>query len=152
MNIELMKEEELTALLLMCKTLPVDKQMKLYLKLRNGKSAITRHLEAVSDQYKLVMETIENHMLAQAQAQNVTGFNVANVGTSYTAETKKITIADDNAFFKFVLDSGDLDFLERRVAVTRVDAYMKENPGTVVPGLNIFREKVMRVRKANEKA
>lgn len=152
MDINLMDEAELTALLAKTRTLTVPQQVKLYLKLRHGKSLIKKHLDAVETQYKLVMETLENHMLAAADKQNVTGFTIAGVGTTYTAETKKITIAADDTFRAFVLAQQDLDFFERRVSSTHVDEFMKTSGGVPPPGLNIFRERVMRVRKAGEKA
>lgn len=153
MDIKLMPEEELKKLLAHVATLGVEDQMKLYLKLRTGKAAIKRHLDAVEGQYKLVMETIENHMLATADKQTVTGFKVDGVGTSYVAEEQKISIADDGAFFPYVISKGvdGLGFFERRVSSNFLKEHMKLNGGTPPPGLNIFRERVMRIRKAGEK-
>jgi hypothetical protein len=152
MDIQLMPPEQVDALLLKVQGLNVEQRVKLYLKLRQGKSAIKRHLDAVEGQYKLVMETIENLLLADADKQTVSGFTIAGVATTYTAEEQKISIADDSAFFTYVLTSQDLNFFERRVSVTHVKEHMKLNGGVPPPGLNIFRERVMRVRKAGEKA
>lgn len=129
--------------------LSVEKKVKLYLKLRAAKSAETKAYDASQAQFKLIMETIENFMLADADKAGVTGFKT-DFGTTYTAESKKISIADDDAFRSFVLAQQDLDFFERRVSSTRVDAYIEEHKANP-PGLNIFRERVMRVRKAGEK-
>lgn len=154
MDIKIMPEEELKALLQKVGTVSVEEQVKLYLRLRQGKSAIKKHLDTVEGQYKLVMETIENHLLAAADKAKVSGFQLAGIGTTYTAEEQKISIADDNAFLPFVIAQGvdGLGFFERRVSVTHVKEHMKLNGGTPPPGLNIFRERVMRVRKAGEKA
>ena len=149
MDIKLMDPEELKLFLSKIPGLSVEKKMTLYLRLRKAKSVSKKHMEAVDAEYKLVMETIENHMLADADKATVTGFTIAGIGTSYTAETKKISIADDAAFDLFVLEQKDLNFFERRVGVKRVDAFIKENK-VPPPGLNIFRERVMRVRKAGE--
>jgi hypothetical protein len=151
MDIKLMPQEQLAALLKKVATLNVDEKIALYLKLRQGKSAITKHLDAVEAQYKEVMVAIENHLLAAADKLDVSGFTVKGVATTYTAETKKISIADDTAFFNHVLTTKDLDFFERRVSSLHVDEVMKLNGGVPPPGLNIFRERVMRVRKAGEK-
>lgn len=153
MDIKLMPEEELNRLLAKIATMTVEQQMALYLKLRMGKSAIKKHLDAVDGQYKLVMETIENHMLATADKQTVSGFTVKGVGTSYTAEEMKVSIADDNAFLPFVISQGvdGLGFFERRVSTNFLKEHMKLHGGTPPPGLNIFRERVMRIRKAGDK-
>jgi hypothetical protein len=150
MEIKLMDPEAFKAFLAKIPGLPVDQKMMLYLKLRTAKSALKKKADAADAEYKLAMETIENFMLADADKTGVTGFNIAGVGTSYTAETAKISIADDSAFHAFVIAQNDLTFFEQRVGAKRVAAYTKEtklNP----PGLNIFRERVMRVRKAGEK-
>jgi hypothetical protein len=149
MDIRLMEPEQLKAFLAKIPELSIDKKMELYLRLRKAKSVCKKHMDAVDDQYKECMSTIENHMLADADKAKVTGFTITGLGTSYTAETKKISVADDAVFDAFVLQAQDLSFFERRVSSKRVDAYIKEtkvNP----PGLNIFRERVMRVRKAGE--
>lgn len=153
MDIKLMPEEELQQLLAKIATLDVEKRVKLYLTLRGGKSAIKKHMDAVEAQYKLAMETIENHLLADADKAKVTGFKIEGVGTTYTAEEMKVSIADDNAFLPFVISQGveGLGFFERRVSTTHLNEYMKLNGGAVPPGLNLFRERVMRVRKASEK-
>lgn len=150
MDIKLMGKEALDKFLASVPALTVEKKMQLYLRLRTAKSVMKKHADAVDAEYKLAMETIENHLLADADKATVTGFTVAGVGTSYTAETTKISIADDGAFHQFVLAQQDLSFFEQRVGTKRVAAYVKEtklNP----PGLNIFRERVMRIRKAGEK-
>jgi hypothetical protein len=152
MDIKLMAQEELDALLVKMKGMTVEQQVKMYLRLRTGKSAIKKHLDVVESQYKTAMETLENLMLQAADKLEVGGFTIPGVGTTYTAEEKKISIADDNAFFGYVLSQSDLDFFERRVSVTHVNEHMKLNGGVAPPGLNIFRERVMRVRKATEKA
>lgn len=151
MEIDLMPVDELEAIKAKAAGMPVDKKMRLYLRLRDGKQAITKHLERVESQYKDLMETLENQMLADADKAQVTGFTVADVGTSYTATVDKYSIADDAAFLKFILEQGDVGYLERRVSSTYVKEYMEQNNGALPPGLNKFSERVMRIRKAGAK-
>lgn len=145
-----MTPDEIKSFLATVPALTVEKKVKLYLTLRNAKAAATKEYEARDAEYKTLMTAVENYMLADADKAGVTGFNTP-FGTTYTAETKKVSIADDTAFYDFIKEKGDLEFLERRVSVTHVDAYMKLSDGVPPPGLNIFRERVMRVRKASEK-
>jgi hypothetical protein len=159
-----MNKEELDAFLAFIPGLSVDKMVKLFVKTRAAKAAASKIFDAADAEFKLILETCENHMLSAADKAGVTGFTTP-FGTTYTAETSKISIADDTAFFDFVRATGDLDFFERRVSSTHVANYLKlkeaeaEQLGTdearaaVIPppGLNIFRERVMRVRKATEK-
>src|SRR5688572_24106913 len=100
-----MDAEALKQFLTTIPAMPVEKKVKLYLKLRQAKSAATKAFEAADEEFKLIMSTVENHLLADADRNGVTGFKT-DFGTTYTAETKKITIADDDAFRQFVLQAG----------------------------------------------
>lgn len=151
MDVALMPEDELAVITAQIAGMTVERKMRLYLRLRDGKAAITKHLKAVEDQYDGLMETLENQMLADADKAQVTGFTVADVGTSYTAEVDKFSIADDAAFFKFILEQGDLGYLERRPSSTYIKEFMTNNDGQLPPGLNKFSERTMRVRKAGAK-
>lgn len=151
MDIELMPAAELEAIIAKAGGMSSDKKMKLYLRLRDGKAAITKHLDAVEAQYKQLMTALENQMLAEADRLGVTGFAVEGVGTSYTAQVDKFSIADDAAFLGFVMEQGDIGFLERRISSTYVKEYMDNNAGALPPGVNKFSERVMRIRKAGAK-
>lgn len=144
-----MTQEELDAFIAKIPAMPIDKKVKLFIKTREAKAAATRAADLEAAQYKTIMTACENHMLREADTVGVSGFKTG-FGTTFVAEDKKITIADDAAFFAFVKETGDLDFFERRVSSRHVDEWLKTNP-TPPPGLNIFRERVMRVRKAGDK-
>lgn len=145
-----METEELAKFLDTINDFELDKLVKLFVKTRTHKSAAKKVFDAQDSQYNQIMERCENVMLAKADAAGVEGFKT-DFGTTYIAETSKLSIADDMAFFGFVKELGDLDFFERRVSSTHVANYMKDNGGVLPPGLNQFRERVMRVRKAAEK-
>lgn len=132
-------------------TLPIDKLTKLYVKTRDAKADANREATRKEEEFKTILTACQNQMLKLAQEQGVTGFKTPH-GTTFTAVDTKISIADDAAFFAFVKAEGDLDFFERRVSSRHVEDYMKTHEGTAPPGLNIFKENVMRVRKASEKA
>lgn len=149
-----MEKEKLDAFIATIATMPTEKQIKLFLKMREASAAATRAYEEEKAQYRAVMDACENHMLAAADTQGVTGFKT-ELGTTYTAETAKITVADSAAFTAFLdalpPDADRYGFFETRVSSRRIEDYMKANNGVAPPGLNIFRERVMRVRKASEK-
>lgn len=130
--------------------LPRDKLVKLYLKTREAKSLAKREADAQAAEYKAIMDACENAMLASCQGTGETGFKTP-LGTSYKDETLKISIGDESSFYNFVRQTGDLDMFERRVASKHVQDYMLLNNGVAPPGLNLFRETVMRVRKTGEK-
>jgi hypothetical protein len=135
------------------KTIPamsVEKRVKLFLKTRQAKAAAQKCFDDEKAQYEQIMDVCQNSMLRDADAQGVSGFTTP-CGTTYAAEVPKYSIADDAAFYAFVRQLGDLDFFERRISATHVQQYMEQSGGTLPPGLNLFRERVMRVRKASDK-
>lgn len=129
-------------------TMPVEKLVKLFVKTREAKSAASREWDAKEAEYNRIMEACENQMLKAADETGVEGFKTP-FGTTYTAVDVKISIADHEAFQKFVKDQDDLEFFQARVSTKRVQEYMeKAGVETPPPGLNMFRERKMRVRKA----
>lgn len=146
-----MEKEQLEEFMAKIPAMPVEKKLKLFLKVRETKAAAARAFKLDELQFNQILECCENHMLAEADKLGVSGFKTP-IATTYTAETTKISIADQSAFFDFVLDQKDLDFFEKRVSSTHVEEYMKNNPTLPPPpGLSLFRERAMRVRKAGDK-
>jgi hypothetical protein len=145
-----METEALSAFIAAIADLPIEKLVKLTLKTRLAKSANKKDFDAREAQFNTIMDACENQMLKKADIDGVTGFSTP-FGTTYVAETTRLSIADDAAFFDFVKKTGDLDFFERRVSATHVANYMKNSGDMLPPGLNSFRTRVMRVRKAGDK-
>jgi hypothetical protein len=143
-------KEQLDQFLAKVPTLNSDKLVKLFVKTREARAALTRSYDAEKAQLDQIMQMCENFMLKAADAAGVTGFTT-EYGTTYAANKMNLSIADDAAFYGFVLAQKDLDFFERRVSSRHVEDYMKTAGGAVPPGLNVFRERVMRVRKAGDK-
>jgi hypothetical protein len=145
-----MDQKQLEEFLTAIPAMSVEKRVKLFIKTRAAKAAAKKDHDDLEAKFNRIMAACETTMLADADKQGVSGFTTP-FGTTYTAETAKYSIADDSVFYNFVRSAGDLDFFERRVSSTHVTQYMEQNGGTLPPGLNVFRERVMRVRKAGGK-
>ena len=144
---------QLEAFLVKIDAMPIDDMVKLYVQTRETSAAATRVYDQQKDQFKAIMERIEVRLLDKATEQGTTGFKT-EAGTTFIAETAKISVADSSAFTTFLdnLPAGTdrYGFFEQRVSSKRVEEYTKST-GTPPPGLNVFREKVMRVRKASDR-
>lgn len=125
---------------------PIDKRVAKFVNLRDARAASNKEAGELDAAYKSALETVEATLIADAQKQGVTGFKT-EAGTTYLDERMLTSIADDNAFFSFVREQGDLDFFERRVKVAHVKEWMDANGGHLPPGLNVFREMTMKVRR-----
>lgn len=141
-----MDESALNAFVATIAAMPVEKRVKLYLKTRAAKTDASRAFDAQAAQFDRIMEACQHTMLADATKQGITGFKTP-FGTTYKDEVVRYSIADANAFYRFIEAQKDMDFLERRVSSTHVKEYMEANEGALPPGLSVFRENVMRVRK-----
>lgn len=148
-----MTKDQLDAFIATIPAMAADKKMKLFVRLRETKAAHTSTYNEEQAQFKLIMETCENLLLGDADKQGVTGFKT-EVGTSFIQEEVKVSIADHAVFTNFLdelpPDADRYGFFESRVSSNRVKDYIKLH-GVAPPGLNIFRERVMRVRKASDK-
>lgn len=125
---------------------PIDKRVAKFVQLRDARAANNKEADTMDQAFKAALEAVEASLIAAAQAQGVTGFKT-EAGTTYLDERMLTSIADDNAFFSFVREQGDLDFFERRVKVAHVKEWMEANGGHLPPGLNVFRELTMKVRR-----
>lgn len=143
-------EEQFQAFVESLGTLSPEKLTKLYLKTRETRQKAQRAFDLQDAQFKAIIETCQNFLLKKADEQGVKGFKT-DLGTTFTSESLKVSIADQQAFFDFVKESGDLDFFEKRVSSTHVKEYMDSHEGVAPPGLNLFTAREMRVRKASEK-
>lgn len=148
-----MEKEALDAFIASIPAMSTEKQVKLFIRTREAKAMATKLYDAEQAQFKAIMGTCENLMLATADAQGTTGFKT-DLGTTYTAESQRASVADHAAFHAFLdalpPEADRYGFFETRLSQTRIAEYT-ETTGSPPPGLNIFRERNMRVRKVSEK-
>lgn len=130
-----------------CPGQSVDRRVEKYIQLRDARAANTKAYEAVDKAFKECLTSIEASLLADTHAQGVKGFKTEK-GTVYTEERMQASIADEAVFFDFVRESGDLDFFERRLKVGHLKEWAEDHDGQIPPGLNIFRELGVKVRRA----
>ena len=131
-------------------TLPVDRLVKIYVKIRDAKSAAKKVFDATTAGYDEKLAMVATELKARAQADGVEGFKT-EFGTVYLSETMKTSCADWSAFGEFLKTHDPLEFMEKRISSTAVKDYMKHNEGELPPGVNVFREIEARVRRAGEK-
>lgn len=141
------KKAELEALQATASQAPVDKRVAKYVKLRDERAAVNKEATTYDALYKETLRVIENSMLADAHAQGVKGFKT-EAGTTYVEEKLSASIADENVFFEFVRQQGDLDFFERRISINHIKEWSKDHDGAMPPGLNYFRELTVKVRRS----
>ena len=139
--------EAIAAIALKAKDQPVEKRVAKYVQIRDARAESNKRNDVLDKAYKDCLESIESSLLATSHEVGADSFKTPH-GTAYKAEQLQCSIADENVFFNFVREIGDLDFFERRLKVTHIQEYVKEHAGQYPPGLNIFREFKMKVRRS----
>lgn len=126
---------------------PVDKRVAKYVKLRDERATTNKAADSYDKLYKETLAAIEASLIKDANEQGVKGFKT-DAGTTYMEEKLSASIADENVFFNFVREQGDLDFFERRISTNHIKEWSKDHDGAMPPGLNYFRELTMKVRRS----
>jgi hypothetical protein len=124
-----------------------DKMVKAYIKLREQRSAIKKEFEEKDSVLKSKMEVIESAMLQQMNESGIESIKTA-AGTFYRQEEVTPTGSDWDAFYSWVSANNAFEALERRIKKTFIKEYMETNSGAIPPGVSVYREYVVRVRRS----
>lgn len=125
----------------------VDRLAKAYIALREARSALKAEFE---EKYKTLgakQERLENEMLRFLQENNSDSVKTSN-GTIYRQEELTPSGSDWEAFYNWVAENEAFDALERRIKKTFVKEYMEAHDGAPPPGVSVYREYVVRVRRS----
>lgn len=130
--------------------IPLDKLAKVYRKMRDQISELTKEYDTQVEILKAQQDEIKNAMKEQMQALGVTSVRT-DQGTVVLSVKTRYSTADWDSFKKFVIEHEALDLFEKRIAQTNMKQFLDENPGIVPPGLNSNSEYDVSVRKPSAK-
>lgn len=130
-------------------TVTVDKRVAQYIAVRDAiKAANDKHeaeIKPLTDLQNMLTGWLQSFM-EQAGAENVKTAH----GTCYSSTRYSASLADPEAFMKFVRDTNSFDLLDRKANVTAVKDYVAEK-NTLPPGVNLSSIKTVGVRRASGK-
>ena len=115
-------------------TVDISKRVGQYVKLRD-------EIKRLDDEHKLKMkvfrETLEKlNGVLLAHLNTINGESVrTDLGTVYRTEKKSASLADPDAFMRFVIDNEAWDLLDRKANVVAIADYIKEE-SSAPPGVN----------------
>lgn len=130
--------------------IPLDKLAKVYRKMRDQISELTKEYDTQVELLKAQQDEIKNAMKEQMQALGVTSVRT-DQGTVVLSVKTRYSTADWDSFKKFVMEHDALDLFEKRIAQLNMKQFLDENPGVVPPGLNSNSEYDISVRKPTSK-
>jgi hypothetical protein len=126
--------------------LDISKRVDQYVRLRDQiKKMDDEHKERMKP-YREALEKLNGVLLSHLN--EIEGDSVrTSVGTVYRTAKKSATLADPEAFMRFIIDSGEWDLLDRKANVTAVADFIEENE-TLPPGVNFSTTYVVGVRRS----
>jgi hypothetical protein len=125
---------------------PVDKLVRIYMKMRAAMQDLDAQIEAIKEQQQSVKNEIKDRMRATGAKSLRTDH-----GTVSLMEKTRYYTNDWDSFKKFMVEQDALDLLEKRIAQGNMKLFLEENPGVVPPGLNSDTEFEISVRKPSTK-
>lgn len=126
--------------------IPMDKLAKVYRKMQSQIQQLTTEFETKIETIKAQQDAVKNALKDQMLAMGVASVRTEQ-GTVTLGTKTRYNTQDWDAFKEFVKDNDAIDLLEKRIAQTNMATFLKDNPGTVPPGLNSFTEYTISVRK-----
>ena len=125
---------------------PVDKLVRIYMKMRTAIQDLDAQIEAIKEQQQSVKNEIKDRMRDTGVKSLRTDF-----GTVSLMEKTRFYTTDWDSFKKFMVEQDALDLLEKRISQSNMKLFLEENPGAVPPGLNSDTEFDISVRKPSTK-
>lgn len=126
--------------------LTMDRLAKVYIKIRDARSKLTKDYEAEEERLKAQQAEI-----ATLMKDKMRDLGVKSAGTAYGTVTLKVKTRyyaqDWDAMYRFIHDNDAGFLLEKRIAQTNMSAFLEQNPGNVPPGLNTMSETEVSVTK-----
>lgn len=120
--------------------------IKSYIAIRDKKSELTKGHKEELKPYNEALGKLENHFLAAMQQDNLQSLN-AGGGTAFQATRTSVTVADWDAFYKWVAENKAPHFLDHRASKSAVEEYLEET-GELPPGLNRNSSIIVNVRRS----
>lgn len=126
-------------------TVDISKRVDQYVRLRDLIKTKEDEHKAVLKPYKEMLEKLNSVLLDHLNTIN--GESVrTDTGTVYRTEKKAASLADPDAFMRYVIGSEAWDLLDRKANVTAVADFIEEN-NAPPPGVNFSTTFIVGVRR-----
>lgn len=123
----------------------VEDLVRIYVKMRDALSTRRKEFEAYEDEMKSKMSRVENELLARLNEQNVDSMKTES-GTVYKQSKLKPSIRDFAALRTWILETGNVDILQKRLSTTSIRDLGGEDVD--IPGVESIRELEIGVRRS----
>lgn len=127
--------------------LDLSRIIKAHVNIRDARSNLKRDYEASDKDLKDAQAKLEAALLNHLNVHGMESVRT-EFGTFYAQEEMTPSASDWNAVYQWIVDNDAWDLLEKRLKKTFIKEYAEAHGGGLPPGVSVFREKVVRVRRA----
>ena len=123
-----------------------DRMVRAYMKIREARAELKKQFEEQDKELREKITILENEFQKTFADTGTTSLKTTD-GVVFRQTTTKASIADASEFLPWCREHDALDMLQKRVTVKAVTDYIEET-GETPPGITIYREHEIRVRKS----
>lgn len=127
--------------------LDLGKITRAHINIRDARTKLRQEYEAADKDLKDAQTKLENAMLGHLNAHGMESVRT-DAGTFYRQEEITPSASDWQAFYDWIKEHDAWDALERRIKKTFIKEFAEAHGGGLPPGVSVFREFVVRVRRS----
>lgn len=125
----------------------LDQIVRVYVKIRDARAAAAKEAKERDAELKDKLSKLEAVLLNHLNTTKADSVKTSE-GTFYRQEDLIPTGSDWEAFYAWVKENDAFDALERRIKKTFIAEYIEAHDGEIPPGVSVYREHVVRVRRS----
>ena len=130
----------------MSDAVPVEKLVKVYLKIKDTLAEKRAAYEEEEKKLKDKMAKVKSALLDYCREEGVESVKTAE-GMFYRTVSTRYWTNDWESMGRFIVENNVPDLLEKRLHQGNMVQFLKENPETLPPGLNVDSEYSVTVRR-----
>jgi hypothetical protein len=127
--------------------LDLSRIVKAHINIRDARANLKRDYDSSDKDLKEAQSKLEAALLDHLNKHGMESVRT-ECGTFYAQEEMTPSASDWNAVYKWIEENDAWDLLEKRLKKTFVKEYAEAHGGGLPPGVSVFRERVLRVRRA----
>lgn len=133
----------------MTTTINLDRIVQAFTAIKDARTAKRRAWEAEDLQLEQDQDKLKTLMLDMLNGLGGTSITTSH-GTVYRTEKIRPSAGDWVAVYDWIMEDPErFELLEKRLKATFVKQFMDDNNGAIPPGVNVYREYEVAVRRAN---
>jgi hypothetical protein len=127
---------------------PVEKLVKVYLKMKAKKNEIDSAYKAEAEDLEEKMRAVKRAMLDYCKEHNLDSVRLADgSGMFYRTVKQNYWTNDWESMGRFIVENKIPELLEKRIHQGNMRQFLEENPELLPPGLNVDSEYTITVRR-----